>query len=262
MIIALPHKTSREYRRDFQVGTLEKFCPVTCPLCPALISFFAFRKRKVLNIFVLRARCKGPLMHYFTFLPLFVAPAKWYGYEDIEVALVHVNHGKFAYLNAALAAWENLREIRIDDHKLPGPSSKTVYRWQTELSQHHPDRPWGKIAEQALLQLAEPESSASKKRNHSQPRKKRTPLPGTSLSPTASFPEVFLSTLLTLGKILVGSTSFPLPVFPLGIGMWFLETRCQQRILARVELAGKVVPGPVPYLSVLEFFLRGYPPFS
>lgn len=258
MIVALPHKTPKEYRRDFQVGTLEKFCPATCPLCPSLIYFFAFRKRKVLNIFVLRGRCKGPRIHYFTFLPLFVAPAKWYGYESIETALVQVNQGGFANIYAALAAWENQREIRIDNHQPPGPSSKTVYRWQSELSQDKPDLSWTQRAEKALLQLTTQKPSKTGKRL----KKRRMSLPRPTASPTAKLPGVLLATLLTLGKILLGLASFSLPIFPLGIGLWFLETRHQQRLLARFELAGKIVPGPVPYLSVLEFFLRGYPPFS
>lgn len=260
MVVPLPHKTHTEYHRDFLLGILEKFCPEICPICQALIYLFGFRKRKIMSIFLLRGRCKGPIVHHFTFLPLFVAPAKWYGYETIETALISVNQSGFSTFSAALADWEKARETRIEDHQSPGPCSRTISRWDKELGQNHPKRPWAQKAQETLSQMNKPvheQKSASSK------RKTLKPLAAAPISTRdKKFTVRLLVTLRLLGKTLLGMTSFPETKISLGIGIWFLESSCQQRCLARFELAGNVVPGPVPEVSMTEFLRRGYPPFS
>jgi hypothetical protein len=250
VILALPHKAIREYLRDFQIGTLEKNCPEICPLCQAPICLFAYRERKVLRIHVLRGRCKGARVHHFTFLPVFVAPGKWYGYETIEESLVFINQERFPNKTAAFNAWEEARENRIEDRIPPGPSSKTVGRWHSELVQDRPERPWKARAEQAILEISSHRNLGHPGKNRQKPK-----TPG-------DFSVLLLSILLTLGKALLGN-SRPIPsVSVLGIGIWFLESRFKQRCLARFELVGNIVVGPVPDMSVTKIFLRGYPPFS
>jgi hypothetical protein len=68
-----------------------------------------------------------------------------------------------------------------------------------------------------------------------------------------------LGILRLLGEALLGLPSADRGSC-LGMGLWFLEGRFQQRCLARFELVGNIVPWLIPEMAVNPPFSCGYPP--
>jgi len=273
VVIPLPHQTLTDYHRDFRAGILEKFCPSNCHTCGAPIDRFEYRLRKAQQLWVLRGRCRGACVHCFTFLPLFVAPGKWYPYAAIEEALGFVSQGRFANPTAALKAWEANRETRVDQRQVGGPSETTVRRWRKELDQDQPERPWAERAAAASLLVPGqvwPGPACQCGPDGLPGEKTPPPIPANIALPSSppllepglglSFTAVFLGALRMLGEALLGSPSSPPPGSCLAMGMWFLEGRFQQRCLAGFELVGNVVPGLIPDLAATQRLPRGYPP--
>lgn len=255
MVIALPHQSSTEYLRDFIFGALAELCLEECPCCGAMIDLFGLRLRKYLDVPVIRGRCRGARPHHFTFLPLFVAPAKWHGYSAIENALRFVSQPEYANQTEALAAWEAQREIRIDDGETPGPSVSAIRRWWAEMSENHPDRPWLDRAREARQELREEHHVSSSDPGVAAP----TMIESKPRCSNAGIAAMLLAMLTSLGAALLGGGVGATPDTYFATGIWFLENRHGQRCLARADLVGNVVPAPVPDLAVTLRNRRTYP---
>lgn len=274
MVIPLPHKTLADYHRDFEAGTLEKFCTGFCPMCGAPIKPIEYRLRKTQGLWVLRGRCRGARPHHFTYLPQFVAPGKWYPYPVIEEALCFLAQERYADRpTAALEAWEEDREKRIEDGLPPGPSSKTVGRWASELGQDQPTRPWADRARQAILDtpgqgwpgLIPQCGSDGLPGEKTLPAWKAAllfPPHPPLLEPRHEAPlfTVLLGLLCLLGEALLGKGGSDMGVSPLGTGLWQLEGRFRQRCLARDGLVGNIVPWRIPDMGGRPPPDRRYPP--
>ena len=277
MVVPLPHKTLADYHRDFEAGILEglcfRFCP-TCPTCGALIDFIEYRLRKAQGLWVLRGRRRGPRPHHFTYLPQFVAPGKWYPYPVIEEALCFVAQERYGDRpTAALTVWEENREKRIEEGLPPGPSSKTVGRWASELGHCQPSRPWAERAHQAILDIpgqgwpgpltrCGPDGLPGEKTPPTLPTALLLPPHPSLLEPrrgTALF-TVLLGLLRLLGETLLGRDASASRASALGMGLWCLEGRFRQRCLARDGLVGNIVPWLIPDMGGLPPPGRGYPP--
>lgn len=274
MNIALPHQTVTEYLRDFFFGRLALFCAGLCPLCGNRIQIIGLRLRMVMEIPLYRGRCRSDICRaHFTFLPLFVAPAKWHGYVQIEAALVYLAERKTT-LTSALASWENEREMRIEEGRPAGPSVSTLRRWWGELAEASSDRVWWEQAVDHSPRhwprpitgygpdgiLGEALSSGSTRRFQLV-----NPVPLFQPGPSSSFPNVpvpavgFLFCLLSLAQAFLPTAVSP-TISCLGIGIWTLESVVGRRLLASVDLVGRVIPGPSPFLTVTRGGARVYYP--
>lgn len=253
MIIALLHLTLTEYLRDFFFGALEEVCSGTCPVCRGALETVSLRLRKVQDLPVYRVRCLGQCRKRFTLLPLFVAPAKWFGYSQIQESLEFVTHPKFRTVTDGILEWDYRRDQRIDGGLSPDPSPSTVRRWMAELSQVHPHFSWEARARKAMGPPPEINSVGGPKGKPGPDQIKVRPSSG----PTVGVR--FLQILRCLGEFLLGPSHSP-PNSWLGVSLWFLESRFGQRILARANLVGRVIPGPSPFLAVTRRPSCTYPP--
>ena len=274
MVVPLPHKTLAEYHRDFEAGTLERFCYGFCPKCGALIEPIEFRFRKTQGLWVLRGRCRGPRPHHFTYLPQFVAPGKWYSYPVIEDALCFLARERYADRpTAALEAWEENREKRLEENLPPGPSRQTIGRWASELGQENPSRPWVEGARQAILDISRqgwpgpitqcgPDGLPGEKALPAWKAALLFPPHPPFLEPRHEAPlfTVLLGLLRWLGEALLGKGGSDMGASPLGTGLWLLEGRYRQRCLARDSLVGNIVPWLIPDMGGHPPPGRGYPP--
>ncbi len=273
MLVSLPHVTLTEYLRDFTDGALGKFCAIDCPSCKSPVKPIPQRRRKFLDIPVFRARCSNENCKiYFTFLPVFVPPGKWYDYEAIERALGFVAQS-CSSTSSALEELDHRRDERLLQHESPGPSSSTIRRWHSELTQSRLDQPWFERAEEAVLSLqgqiwpgllprCGPDGFPGEK-PFSAPRvdaskpKSCHPCPDDAVR--KSFSRSLLCFLLTLGDCLLGPSPWASPS-RLGVGLWYLECRCGRRCLAGVHLSGRLIPGPAPNLAETWLHQWAYPP--
>jgi hypothetical protein len=192
---------------------------------------------------IYRGKCSGSRQHHFTFLPLFVAPGKWYGYPAIEGALRFILREQAPH--RAFVAWEIDREKFVMESTARFPGTSTIRRWWDELSDGQD--PW---LDRAISQV----------------RLTTTPgwpgllptcgpdgIPGENTIRTISPISMpsrpvrsLLFLLFFLGEILTGQC----PTTVLGVGLWFLEVQFRQRCLARVALAGRLIPCAFPSLAV------------
>jgi hypothetical protein len=272
--VPLPYSTLIAYHRAFATGTLEKYCSGSCPICRNPIEPSEYRYRKIVGLRILRGRCRGPERHSFTFLPIFVPPGKWHSYPAIEEALCFVGQEKYADRpSVAFEDWEKNRELRIAENLFPGPGSTTIRRWVAELSPDPPSLPWAERANQALLAISEqrPPSPDCPSVLDDPPDNKRPPAMRTTLLLRPPHPNVLaatggnrafarlLSLLRLLGEALLGEAASARSASCLGMGLWFLEGTFAQRCLARVGLAGNIVPWLVPEVAETPPFAGRYP---
>ena len=103
-----------------------------CPCCGSSI-YLGLRLRTFTDIPLYYGRCAGPCKTCFTFLPLFIAPRKWYLYYDIEKAISFVSSDRFVSISDAFASWDGGRDDRLDDGLPPGPRINTVLRWRKDI---------------------------------------------------------------------------------------------------------------------------------
>lgn len=274
MNIALPHQTVTEYLRDFFFGRLALFCAGFCPLCGNRIQIIGLRLRLIMEIPLYRGRCRSEVCGtHFTFLPLFAAPAKWHGYVQIETALVYLVE-RNTTLTSALASWEEAREMRIEDGRPAGPSVSTLRRWWSEFAEASSDRIWyeqavalspghwprpitvygpGGLPEAALL------PSPTRRSQHANPVPRFQPGPSSSFANIPVSAIEFLFCLLSLAESFLPTVVLP-NISRLGIGIWALESVVGRRFLASGNLAGRVIPGPSPFLTVTHGGARVYYP--
>ena len=243
MLSATPHLTVIHYFRDFCLGALEEFCSRPCRLCGAGVDL-ELRLRFVLDLPIFRGRCWGAESHHFTFLPLFVAPGKWFGYPTIEKALrfILLEHTPYR----AFVAWEINREQVMMESTARIPGTSTIRRWWDELNEDQ-----GGWLDQAISQarlMPTPEWPGLL------PAYGPDGIPGESATsvPTISSPSLpvrrLLCLLFSLGEILTGQ--YPSTSSVLGVGLWFLEVQVRRRCLARTDLIGRLIPGSFPNLAV------------
>jgi hypothetical protein len=90
---------------------------------------------------VRRAWCPICAIRY-TILPIFVAPAKWYSYTEIERALLFISWPEFRSITAGLKAWEIERQHRTDNGLVLGPAASTVRLWWNIFGQVRADGQW------------------------------------------------------------------------------------------------------------------------
>lgn len=254
MLSATPHLTVTHYFRDFCLGFLEEFCSKACSICGAGVCL-DLRLRKVLDLPIFHGRCKGKVKHHFTFLPLFVAPGKWYGYPTIEKALCSIFKANVP--NQAYEDWEADREAflypdsEVDDRRQKDifriPGKTTLHRWWKELEDGQ--EIWIERAASfrqfgsrqgwpGLLPACGPDGIVGEKRMCDLPD-----IP----DPRPSVRSLVLL-LLSLGQILLNRSFTSLPVSHLGIGLWFLEVQFWQRCLAWRCLFGRLIPCSFPNL--------------
>lgn len=247
VVLVVPHQSSESYIRAIEAGSLEDWRRGPCVSCSGHLVPCGTRRRITLGIVVLRARCEE-CGTYYTFLPAFAAPAKWYGYSDIRRAVNFVLIDCCAIApTAALNAWEMLRTDRIDSGRTPGPSRSTVRRWIAELGQVPPPSPWPGRVEKELESV----TAASQC-----PAREGFGLPATWL---------FLA-LERLGKRvaheglgLVSAGTVVLGTL-LALGTWYVEALFRQRCIASLELKGTVVPCMQPDVAQTRWPRRDYLP--
>jgi hypothetical protein len=186
--------------------------------------------RRFLRLKLRRAYCRGCRVR-FTFLPVFLAPAKWYPYLTIQRALAFVADEKHRSPFAALEAWEARRDQRLDDspHRHPGPSKSAVQRWWAELTRRDTERPWLERTQGVLHRCAP-----------------SRPVP---LSGNCMLGRVLLGALLCLGAVLRGSVAALAKAPRLAVALWFQEIEHGQRCLGAGSDVGRVIPGPSPSLG-------------
>ncbi len=252
MIIALPHLTVTEYLRSFFLGNLVVLCARPCPLYGHCIRIIGLRLRLTLDIPVYRGRCTSDRCKTcFTFLPIFAAPAKWYGYAQIGEVLAFLAH-RPTTLNTALTEYETARDNRIEDGAPAGPSVSTIRRWWREFSEASTNPAW--LAHAAALTGAdsrevrpdlneEPLPEALSSKSSPAPSSRRYARSSPAAKSAQSSPAHFLAFLLHLATMLL---SAPAPVSLLGLGIGVLESRIGRRFLASPALAGRVTPSPSP----------------
>ncbi|MBF0502534.1 MAG: hypothetical protein HQM09_20520 [Candidatus Riflebacteria bacterium] len=266
MIITLLNVSHTGYLRDFFFGALEKKCSGMCPICDGHISVIGLRLRKHLDLPIYRGKCGGECNSHFTFLPVFVAPGKWYDYFSIEIALLHVAQNTFSSTSAAIHDWDFSRDDLIADGHSPGPSASSVRRWWRELGQNLSERPWQARAEQELVELL-PSAPAIITPQSSDPiftmdtaKDDFTSTQVIVVQDSRSSSCLLLGTLRFLGATLIGKRLVSTMTSLLAIGMSFLETRFQQRCLAMIDLTGRVVPCPYPNMAATLKRSLAYPP--
>jgi len=281
VIIALPYQTLTEYFRDFMLGRLEKICSGPCPVCDGPVLYLYLRLRKVMDLPIFHGKCDGKCDCGISFLPLFVAPHKWYGYFRIEEALTFVAEEQYSSLSAVLTAWETAREIRLADGLAAFPSQRTVLRWWKRLegrssligakiaipaadSMNFPlDWPGrrescGPDGLPGVVEVPVPASSAGKEPSLTKRRPVRP----------ASIGDCLLSGLADLGSSLrPGFTSFlsqrpsaalSIPLFVLGL--WFLEGRLHVPCLVPIGKVGNLTASCFPELPQTPVLTRPYLP--
>jgi len=117
--------------------TLWLWCHAACFRCSdGQLSPWGWRWRITCGLWIRRARCKYCGLTV-SFLPIFVAPAKWYDYPTIDSAVRFVlyrNRMSFPSLTSALIEWEMQRSDRCDNGNIGGPCWITVYRWYRILA--------------------------------------------------------------------------------------------------------------------------------
>lgn len=241
----MPFSTRQSYLRAIADGTLEAIARGACGLCGQLLCLNGWSKRLFLDLLLRRSLCRRCCVS-FTFLPCFVAPGKWYGYEDIDMALAFVTDpADESAPNAAFDEWERIRVARKEDGRLPGPSTRTVQRWVGELGASSRAIPWTSrvIAETVRRQPDHPIASQL-------PR-------GTTLHDQAV---ALLLALGALGALLIQHATELATLPALAAGLWCIEPAYRERCLALPSLAGRLIPGPSPRVSETGASPRDYPP--
>lgn len=244
MLSATPHLTVTHYFRDFCLGALEEFCSRPCQSCQSAVAI-ELRLRSVINLPIYRGKCSGTETHHFTFLPLFVAPGKWFAYPVIEDALRFILNEQIPH--RAFVAWEMAREHLTAKSLSRIPSTSTIRRWWDALNDGHVIS-----LEQAISQARDaqipgwPGLLPSYGPDGILGEKTSSTIPGI---PLPSLPvRRLLHLLFSLGEILTGQC--PPTSSVLGVGLWFLEVQVRRRCLVRSDLVGRLIPGSFPKLAV------------
>lgn len=282
MVRPLLCQSVNEYYRIVKRLGLEIMSVFLCCVCGGRLSPYGWGERRHLKIRLRRAWCPICLIRY-TILPVFVAPAKWYSYTQIERALLFISWSEFRSITAGLKAWEIERQHRVENGSSAGPSTSTVRLWWKTLKQTGPDGQWPsqpgldralttnssgltvtlpKAPDSAAITIL-PEDSwpEDPSVNAVQPP---DPIP----EPHSPLAKVVLQKLRTLGKTLLVQWPQTLVVSLLAVGAWLLDGEVGHRCLAQADLAGRVIPcrswgSPSPAFSLpigRNYTPESYPP--
>ena len=245
-----------------------------CCVCGGRLSPYGWGERKHLKMRLRRVWCRRCVIRY-TILPVFVAPAKWFSYIEIERALLFISWSEFRSITAGLKAWEIERQHRMDNGVEIGPAASTVRLWWKILGQARADGQWPAQdeLEQALTKTSRalpistqtPSDSAAITILPEEPWVATLSAPANqapvqSPEPIASPAKMVLQKLRTLGKTLLVQWPVALVASLLAIGAWFLDGEIENRCLAPLGLDGRVIPCRSPSLAVTEVHLGEYPP--
>ena len=242
MIISLPHYSVSLYFRDFVLGILEKILlDMLCPNCEGSI-YLGLRLRIFADIPLYYGRCAGTCKTCFTFLPLFIAPRKWYLYRTIEKTVSYISSDRFASISDASASYDGKRDDRITEGSPPGPHISTVLRWCKAISEipvNAVNSVLAKLSNKtATSKETKPDSIQAQIIDKSPAI--LTPVPQNSDSnlpaKPANLPQEnlikkpclkaklaqILPSILALGKFLLGKPGKATPISLLGISFWYL----------------------------------------
>ena len=176
-----------------------------------------------------------------------MAPAKWYGYDDIEEALVFVTDAKWGSLYAALNEWDGERTDRIDNGDSPGPSKSTVARWHRDLADASATKPWqARVVSQVIREQSDhPIASQLPQGEGSHPRV-----------------VALVRALTALGSLLILLSNDLRNLCALAAGLWCIEGQYKARCFAGPSLHGRIIPGPSPKVTSTPILPIAYPPRS
>jgi hypothetical protein len=227
--VALPFPTRLSYLRAVETDGLEPFVHGSCGLCgrPLWANGWGFRKFQGLRL--RRALCSG-CETSFTFLPTFLAPAKWYDYPSILNASEFLAQPRFSTATAAITEWDLARSVDRDNHRRRRPSAPTVWRWWASL---------GRAAESEWLALTVSQVSQ---------RAPDHPLPFREGDLISSHhrAKAMLRTLVVLGGLIKYALEELKGACTLALGLWCVESIRRQRVLEPPCCARKGAPGPSP----------------
>jgi hypothetical protein len=263
------------YRIVARLG-LDNLSVFLCFFCLGVLSPYGWGERKHLKMRVRRAWCPVCVIRY-TILPVFVAPAKWYSYTEIERALLFISWPEFRSITAGLKAWEIERQHRIDNGSGAGPAASTVRLWLNIFGQVRADGQWPAAVElekaftttSNVLTIPSQECSDSpaitilpEEPWVENPGDPAIQAPNLAPESNSSPAEMVLQKLRSLGKALLAQWSVTLATSLLAIGAWFLDGEVGTRCLAPIDLTGKIVPRKSPSLAVTAIHRGVYPPHT
>lgn len=263
------------YRIVARLG-LDNLGVFLCSSCLGVLSPYGWGERKHPKMRLRRAWCPVCVIRY-TILPIFVAPAKWYSYIEIERALLFISWSEFRSISAGLKAWEIERQHRIENAGGAGPCASTVRFWWKTLGPVRPNDRWAAYEEleQALTTSSKVFKVSPLK--HSETR--ATPIlpeepwvekltspaiqaPEQTMEQNSSPSQRVLQKLRMLGQVLLVQWPATLAVSLLAIGAWFLDGEIRKRCMASQSLAGRLIPCRSPSLAVTTLHRGVYPPHT
>lgn len=247
MLAAVWFTTRQLYLRAKEDGTLDGIARGLCPFCHQPLCLNGWYDRIFVGLPIRRSFCKRCSIS-FSFLPCFLAPGKWYSYDDIDDALTFVtDRDKGVSRSARLGDWESVRIGRQESGRRPGPCTRTIERWGSDLGASSAARPWIRwtVAETVRRQPDHPIASEL-------PR-------GTGLGHRVASLIVALN---ALGALLIRKFRGLLELADLAAGLWCIESAHTERCFAHPGLAGRLIPSPSPKVSVHTVRPLEYPPAS
>lgn len=243
MVVAVPFSDPPSYCRAIEAGFLELFAHGFCGLCGWVLWANGWSCRKFQSTKTRRARCSNPRCRTsFTFLPMFLAPAKWHAYPAIQQVTDFLS--KFQTVSAGITAWDLERCVDRDNHLEPRPSASTAYRWWASL--------W-RAAESAWLALA---VSQIFQRAPDHP----LPFQEGSLTTPHRRAKAMVQTLMVLGGLIKYGVDDLKSACALALALWCVEPIRRRRVLEPPSCVGRVAPGPSPSLEFREGGPKPYPP--
>lgn len=245
MVVAVPFPDPPSYLRAIGTGLLELFVHGFCGLCGWALWANGWSYRKFAALRIRRARCSNPKCRTsFTFLPVFLAPAKWYDYPAIRRAADSLSNPAFETATAAITEWDLDRSYRQDDHRGPAPSAPTVRRWWASLARAARSE-WLPLAVSRIVQRVP---------DHPLPFQ-----PGAFASPHRSA-MALLETLITLGGLIKYGLDDLKNACSLALALWCIEPIRRRRVLEPPSCVGRVAPGPSPNVTFRGWGPQSYPP--
>ena len=242
MVVALPFPDRHSYLRAVETNGLERFVHGLCGRCGQPLWANGWGYRKIQDLWTRRGLCSG-CDTSFTFLPIFLAPAKWYDYSAILSAAEFLSKPTFPTATAAITAWDLARSVDQDNHRRARPSAPTVWRWWASL---------GRAAESTWLALTVSEI-AQRAPDHTLPFKS-----GAFASPHLCA-VAMLQTMVVLGGLIRYSVEELKGACSLALGLWCVEPIRRRRVLEPASCVGRVAPGPSPEV---RFRVDGPGPYS
>ena len=274
MVLPLLCLSVQEYYRTVERLGLAEPGVFFCCACMRVLATYGWGERKRLQMRLRRAWCSVCVIRY-TIVPVFVAPAKWYSYVEIERALLFVSWCEWRSITAGLKAWEIERHQRIENGAGAGPGTSTVRGWWKALEQTGPGGKWPAQdgLDQAITMIwggvpgpsEEPTDAAVMPILPEEPwvedlSAAAVEPPTMAPEPGAPLGKAVLQKLRTLGQALLVQWPAALAVSLLAVGAWFLDGETGHRCLASIDIAGRVIPCRSPSLAVTEQVGRFYPP--